>query len=193
MREAPTRRARRAEETAQHPAETSAGSVTEASEWLTEGPVEEPPAPGTVLATTCAAGHPNPPQRVQCGVCGAPVTGPARRVPRPSLGTIRLPSGEPVALTAPLVIGRNPRPDRASGTDEARLVAVPHGHVSSSHLEIQLDGWSVLALDLRSRNGTFLRRRGAPPVRLGDRPELLVEGDVLDLGHGVQLTLERLR
>ncbi len=30
-------------------------------------------------------------------------------------------------------------------------------------------------------------------MRLGERPELLMEGDVLDLGHGVQLTLEGLR
>ena len=30
-------------------------------------------------------------------------------------------------------------------------------------------------------------------VKPGERPEVLIEGDVLDLGHGVQFTLEHLR
>ena len=74
-----------------------------------------------------------------------------------------------------------------------QLVPLSQPHVSRMHLELRLEDWNVLAVDLRSTSGTLLRRRGEPPVRLGERAELLVEGDVLDLGHGVQFTLEHLR
>ena len=68
--------------------------------------------------------------------------------------------------------------------------AVPH--VSGSHVELRIDGWAVLAADLDSTNGTFLRRRGEPTMRLSSTPTTLVDGDVLDLGHAVQLTVEGL-
>ena len=73
-----------------------------------------------------------------------------------------------------------------------RLVAVPHGHVSSNHGEIRLEGWNVMAVDLHSRNGTLLRRAGEPPVRLPEQPAMLVAGDVVDLGHGVQFSFHEL-
>ena len=50
----------------------------------------------------------------------------------------------------------------------------------------------MLARDLRSTNGTLLRRRDEAPVRLPETAQLLVSGDVLDLGHGVQLLFEDL-
>ena len=158
-------------------------------------PGPEPIAPGewSVLGVRCPQGHPNPPHRSTCFECGAPLTGAAHRMPRPALGRLKLPSGEIIDLTVPVIVGRNPRVERYQGTVLPRLVPLSQGHVSSNHLELRLEEWNVLAVDLHSTNGTFLRRRGEAPVRLGERPELLMDGDVLDLGHGVQLTLEGLR
>ncbi|NLA28842.1 MAG: FHA domain-containing protein [Propionibacterium sp.] len=146
----------------------------------------------TVVAVCCPMSHTNPTHRKNCRVCGAPLLGEPQRIPRPSLGWVRTPSGERLELVTPLVIGRNPRAERIQGIELPRLVAVPNGHVSSNHLEIRVEGWSVLAVDLHSRNGTYLRRPGQPPVRLPDQPTVIVSGDVLDLGHGVQFCFEEL-
>lgn len=150
------------------------------------------PAGFDVLAVDCARGHANPPQRPQCGLCGAPVNGVPHRVLRPELGVVRLPDGERAPLMQAILVGRRPDPVKA-GLPDARVVPVAQGHVSSNHLELRLEEWNVLAVDLRSTNGTYLRRRNQPPVRLGERPELLIAGDVLDLGHGVQIVVEELR
>ena len=154
---------------------------------------DDPGAGPTVLAVACAQGHPNPPHRPACSECGGDVVGMPQRVARPSLGRLVLPSGELIELTAPVIVGRTPRADRVQGPVLPRLVPLSQKHISGSHLELRLEEWNVLAVDLHSTNGTFLRRTGEAPVRLGERPELLVQGDVLDLGHGVQLTLEFLR
>lgn len=157
-------------------------------------PTPEPAADGPpVLGVRCPQGHANPPHRGSCFDCGAPLTEPAQQLPRPPLGRLKLPSGETIPLTTPVIVGRNPRVDRYQGPVLPRLVPLSQGHVSSNHLELRLEEWNVLAVDLHSTNGTFLRRRGEAPVRLGERPEILMDGDVLDLGHGVHLTLEGLR
>lgn len=165
------------------------------------GPAGASPAPAAdpasdgplVLGLICANGHAGPPQRSSCTVCGAPFVGEPGRVARPSLGTVLLPNGERIELTDPVIVGRNPRADRVPGAAVPRLVPLSQGHISGTHLALRLEDWNVLAVDLNSTNGTYLRRRGEAPVRLGERPELLIEGDVLDLGHGVQLVLEALR
>jgi hypothetical protein len=151
-----------------------------------------PPADARqVLALICPSGHPNPPSRSVCRVCQRALPGPAQRVPRPPLGVLRSSAGDVLELTAPVVAGRKPRPQ--PGSPEAPLLlAVPVPHVSSSHVELRLEGWTVLAVDLESTNGTFLRRRGEPAMRLSSTPTPLIDGDVVDLGHGVQLTLEGL-
>ena len=177
-----------------HDGETVLASDFESGTTAPE-PEPEPVPPGawSVLGVRCAHDHPNPPHRSVCFECGGPLSGAAHRMPRPVLGRLKLPSGEIVELNAPVIIGRNPRVERYQGTVLPRLVPLSQGHVSSNHLELRLEEWNVLAVDLHSTNGTFLRRRGEAPVRLGERPEILMDGDVLDLGHGVQLTLEGLR
>lgn len=168
-------------------------SLPDAPVFPVEGEPDESPAGPTVLAVLCDQGHPNPPQRPVCSECGGAIVGKPRRVARPSLGRLALPGGDRIDLTAPVIVGRKPRADRVQGTVLPRLVPLSQGHVSGNHLEFRLEEWNVLAVDLHSTNGTYLRRIGEAPVRLGERPELLVQGDVLDLGHGVQLTLEFLR
>ena len=153
---------------------------------------EQPVNAGSVVAILCPLGHANPPHRPGCRICGSPLLGEPQRVPRPPLGWMRTSDGERVDLTTPVVIGRKPTVSRLQGLEMPRLVAVPHGHVSSNHVEIRLEGWNVMAVDLHSRNGTLLRRAGEPPVRLPEQPAMLVAGDVVDLGHGVQFSFHEL-
>lgn len=153
---------------------------------------DQPVNAGSVVAILCPLGHANPPHRPGCRICGSPLLGEPQRVPRPPLGWMRTSDGERVELTTPVVIGRKPTVSRLKGLEMPRLVAVPHGHVSSNHVEIRLEGWNVMAVDLHSRNGTLLRRAGEPPVRLPEQPAMLIAGDVVDLGHGVQFSFYEL-
>jgi hypothetical protein len=114
--------------------------------------------------------------------------------PRPAApGRLRLSTGQLVALDRTVVIGRRPRSTRVTGTDLPHLIAVesPEQDISRSHLEVRVEGDSILATDLHTTNGTTLRRAGAEPVRLhpGER-NVVVPGDVLDLGDGITVTVE---
>ena len=82
-------------------------------------------------------------------------------MPRPTLGGLRLPTGEVVPLDRGVVLGRKPAPLEDS-TDWPHLVHLPSDHtfVSRMHLHIELDGWNVLARDLDSRGGTMLTMPG---------------------------------
>ncbi|WP_447645643.1 FHA domain-containing protein [Nocardioides zeae] len=85
-----------------------------------------------------------------------------------------------------------PRAERPGAGPAGRLVVLPEAHVSAVHLELRLREWSVLAVDRRSTNGTYLHRRGRSPERLTETPRELVPGDVLDLGHGAHVTFRPL-
>lgn len=143
-----------------------------------------------VLAAACPNGHANPPQRPTCRLCNAPISAPPRQVARPSLGRLRFSNGDTVELTDPVIIGRKPRANQVTDRQLPRLCPIPRDHISGNHLQIRLEGWSVLAVDMHSTNGTMLQRRGEAPVRLPERPLPLRSGDVLDLGHGVWISLE---
>ena len=149
----------------------------------------------TVLALLCGDGHPSPPHTSFCSECGQRLMGPPKRVPRPSLGLLTTPDGEVVVLTRSVIVGRSPSAERSSTKDEPRLLTVPspNQEISRSHVEICLEGWSVLARDLGSSNGTLLVRDGDTPVKLPQTSPLqLQSGDVLDLGEGVRLSLSEL-
>lgn len=116
--------------------------------------------------------------------------------PRPrSPGRLRVSNGQEVALDRTVVIGRRPRSTRVSGTDLPHLVAVdsPQQDISRSHLEVRVEGDSIVATDLRTTNGTTLRRPGTDPVRLHPgEGTVVVPGDVLDLGDGITVAVEGL-
>lgn len=72
-------------------------------------------------------------------------------------------------------------------------VRSPSGDISRSHVEVRLDGWHVLLVDLNSTNGTRLLRPGQAPRRLGTGESvMLFAGDTADLGDGVSLGFEDL-
>ena len=104
---------------------------------------------------------------------------------RPLLGGLRLPTGEVVPLDRGVILGRKPAPAEGS-TDWPHLVHLPsdHSFVSRRHLQIELDGWDVVARDLESRGGTTIAPPGRDPQ--GMRPGeayVLEPGTVLDMAH----------
>lgn len=113
----------------------------------------------------------------------------------PAPGRIRLPTGEVVLLDRTVVVGRRPRSTRVVGTDLPHLVVVesPRQDISRSHVELRVEGDSILATDLHTTNGTTLIREGADPMRLHPgEPTVVVPGDVVDLGDGQTLAVEGL-
>ena len=139
----------------------------------------------------CANGHANSPERSACRLCAAPLSGPTRTVARPPLGAVVVSTGEGFVLDRTAVIGRRPRASRVSGSDVPQLITVPSPQqdISRSHLELRLEGWHVVALDLGTTNGTTLHREGYEPLRLRAREGVVLhDGDLLDLGDEVHLT-----
>jgi len=113
----------------------------------------------------------------------------------PAPGRVRVSTGQVLPLDRTVVIGRRPRSTRVSGTDLPHLVAVdsPQQDISRSHVELRVEGESIVATDLRTTNGTTLLRSGADPVRLHPgEGTVVVPGDVLDLGDGITVAIEGL-
>lgn len=163
---------------------------TEIDAYLASGGSSE--GEGTVLGVLCPSGHANPTHRTECRVCGQRLSGEGVRMPRPGLGWLVTSAGEQIELVQNVLAGRNPQASRIQGPVLPRLLPLPHSHVSGTHLEIRLEGWSVMVADLDSTNGTFLQRPGQPTVRISRAPQLLTSDDVVQLGHGVDLRFEAL-
>lgn len=154
-----------------------------------------PPTGPMVLARMCPNGHANPPSRAQCSGCGAAINSEPREVGRPRLGTMHISTGELVELDHSLIIGRQPSVSRVMGGAMPRLVQVKSGNddISRSHVEVRLDGWEVLLVDLKATNGTVLVREGQAPRRLSQGEEaILLNGDIAELGDGVSLLFDGL-
>ena len=147
----------------------------------------------TVLAVSCPLGHLTPPISPQCRVCHQRVADQEpRRVDRPPLGGLRLPTGEVVPLDRGVILGRKPAPE-ADSTDWPHLVHLPsdHSFVSRRHLQIELDGWDVVARDLDSRGGTTIAPPGRDPERMRPGDAYVLEsGTVLDMAHVYALRFE---
>jgi pSer/pThr/pTyr-binding forkhead associated (FHA) protein len=106
---------------------------------------------------------------------------------------LRVSSGQSVLLDRTVIVGRRPRSTRASGAHLPHLVAVdsPQQDISRNHLEVRVEGDTILATDLQTTNGTTLLRRGAEPSRLHPgEATVVVPGDVLDLGDGITIAVE---
>jgi pSer/pThr/pTyr-binding forkhead associated (FHA) protein len=113
----------------------------------------------------------------------------------PAPGRIRVSTGQVMLLDRTVVIGRRPRSTRVSGTDLPHLVAVdsPQQDISRSHVELRVEGDSIVATDLHTTNGTTLLRPGVDPVRLHPgEGTVVVPGDVIDLGDGITVAIEEL-
>ncbi|MEE1616817.1 FHA domain-containing protein [Brachybacterium sp. J153] len=149
------------------------------------------PQQGVLLpALLCPNGHPNPPDLSVCRLCRGPLQGPTQTVARPPLGVVDISTGERFVLDRMAIIGRRPRASRVSAQEMPQLITVPSPQqdISRSHLELRLEGWHVVALDLGTTNGTTLHREGTDPLRLRPREGVVLrDGDHLDLGDDVHL------
>ncbi|MFE5777161.1 FHA domain-containing protein [Brachybacterium sp. NPDC056505] len=171
---------------------TSAGSSAQSPAQPTGQAPTAPAQAVTLPGAVCENRHANPPEATVCRWCGARIRGGARTVARPPLGMIEVSTGGRFLLDRSAIIGRRPRASRVSGDDVPQLITVPSPQqdISRSHVALRLEGWHVVAEDLRTTNGTTLLRSGEAPQRLrsGQSP-VLSDGDRLDLGDGVVLTL----
>lgn len=143
------------------------------------------------LAVFCPAGHPNPPGSHRCRVCRDSVDPrQSRPIETLVLATVEVSTGEAVALTGPVLIGRAPN---AGGQDpQAKLITVPSpSHdISRTHVSITPRDWNIEVADLHSTNGTVVIPPGESPIELESGERVSVElGTVIDLGDGVTITL----
>ena len=146
-----------------------------------------------VRASICPQGHASPPELRECLICSQPLTGVISYVRRPALATLTLSTGAAVEVAGDVVIGRAPQVQAGGDPHIVALVPVasPQHMVSRSHLMLTTSGWSVLAQDLGSSNGTVLARPGATPVLLGPgMPTPVFMGDLMDVGDGVTLRID---
>ena len=146
-----------------------------------------------VRASICPQGHASPPELRECLICSQPLTGVFSYVRRPALATLTLSTGAAVEVAGDVVIGRAPQVQAGGDPHIVALVAVasPQHMVSRSHLMLTTSGWSILAQDLGSSNGTVLARPGATPVLLGSAmPTPVFMGDLMDVGDGVTLRID---
>ena len=80
-----------------------------------------------------------------------------------------------------------------SRSDECGAVDSPQQDISRSHVELRVEGDSILATDLHTTNGTTLLRSGVDPMRLHPgEGTVVVPGDVIDLGDGITVAIEEL-
>ena len=127
---------------------------------------------------------PNPPEARSCRCCGVPIgdgNGELRVVAVPEVGLLRFSGGRVEALDSDLVIGRHP------GKNEARQRAVTHAEddrtVSRRHIEVRLDGWDVIVVNLRKEGGTSVESvRGGFEELPAGTPRKLVPGDTVRFG-----------
>lgn len=180
---------------AAHAHTPSAGTTSNpaSASLLTEAP-KTPPVVDiderlTVLSVLCANGHPNPPRREGCYICGAPVVGRQQMMPRPALGVVTTSTGEQYPLDRDVLFGRAPAPVDQS-RPEPHLVYLDAAEISANHVMVKVDGWSAVALDRRSTNGTTLIRPGLVPTLLEHGVEVPLQGgDILDMGDGITATI----
>jgi hypothetical protein len=128
-----------------------------------ESPVVEGPRTRGHL---CARGHLNDPRSHFCVLCGIRMnerTGELVFGPRPPLGLLVFDDGATYTVDAEYLVGRMPDVDERVRNGSLRSIVVEDrsGAVSRVHAEVRVDGWDVMLVDNRSRNGTHIAGPGA--------------------------------
>ncbi|MGN7801068.1 FHA domain-containing protein [Leifsonia sp. 22587] len=124
-----------------------------------------------------------------------PITEPVVAPPPRATFAVRLPSGDTIALDAPVLVGRRPTMQRVESGETPRLatVASPTQEVSSTHARIEQSGDAVVVTDLRSTNGTVVTGpAGARRLRPGESVVVLA-GARVEIGDGniIEITARR--
>lgn len=109
-------------------------------------------------------------------------------------GVLHFETGDKAPLDRGVLLGRSPmlRSDvEAGGQPRVIKLPSPDNDLSRNHLEIVVDGWQVLALDLGSTNGTTVQHPGSAPTRLlPGEPVALEPGAVLVLADSFTVVYE---
>jgi len=124
-----------------------------------------------------------------------------RKTARESTGTtesarlyLELSTGGTEYIDQPLVIGRAPAIERASGAKIPRpiVMTTPNQDISRTHAQIAAEGGTVVVTDLHSSNGTLVTMPGKPAQKLRPgEPTAVIVGTVIDLGDGATLTVRQ--
>ena len=114
----------------------------------------------------CARGHLNDPRSHFCVLCGIRMnerTGELVFGARPPLGLLVFDDGATYTVDAEYLVGRMPDVDERVRSGALRSIVVEDrsGAVSRVHAEVRVDGWDVMLVDSRSRNGTHIAGPGA--------------------------------
>lgn len=145
-----------------------------------------------VMAEACPNGHWTSPNSPTCRICSAPTAGSdLREILRPTLGVLRLSTGDSVTLDRNVVIGRAPSHEYSDGSRPHLVQLSTREAISRNHVEIVLEGWHVFARDLRSTNGTTVTLPGQAAVALREgQLQLLERGAIVTLADEVSCTFE---
>ncbi|SHG99341.1 FHA domain-containing protein [Jatrophihabitans endophyticus] len=158
------------------------------------GGAAEPVSGPMVHAFACPRGHLNPPYAGNCRICDEPI--PPQEgfaAPRPSLGVLRLSTGDTVPLDRDVVLGRAPFHADENAASRPHLVqlASPGNDISRSHLRVNLENWFVQVTDLGSTNGTVVTLPDQAPVRLRPHdPFTILPGTTVTIADEVTLRFE---
>lgn len=101
---------------------------------------------------------------------------------------IELSTGVTELLDQPILIGRAPSVSKVPGASLPRLVTIagPDQDISRNHVQVALEGDTVVVTDLHSRNGTMIILPNRPPQQLrAGEPTSVIPGTTVDLGGGV--------
>lgn len=129
--------------------------------------------------------------RARHGAQAAPSSAPVAAVPQRRL-FIESSDGVRESLDQPLLLGRAPSATRVPGSAVPRLVTVvtPNQELSRTHVELRVEGGTVVVTDLHSKNGTLVTLPGRAPQRVREgEPTPVIVGSVIDLGDGAVYTV----
>ncbi len=137
----------------------------------------------------CSRGHLNDPRSHFCVLCGIRMderTGELVFGARPPLGLLVFDDGATYTVDAEYLVGRMPDVDARVRNGSLRSIVVEDrsGAISRVHAEVRVQGWDVMLVDSRSRNGTHIAEPGATgwtPVPVG-RSHRLTPGTRVRLG-----------
>jgi hypothetical protein len=104
--------------------------------------------------------------------------------------TLQLPDGSTEPIDGMVVVGRAPSVSKMGGGRVPRLVTVDSAEhdISRNHVQLTVEGGTVVVTDLHSRNGTLIALPGKAPQKLrAGEPTSVIAGTVIDLGSGVTL------
>lgn len=105
---------------------------------------------------------------------------------------IDLSTGTTEELSQPVLIGRAPSVSKVASGSLPKLVTIAGSDqdISRNHVQVAVEGGTVVVTDLHSRNGTMvvMPNRAPQQLRAGE-PTAVIVGTVVDLGGGVTFTV----